>query len=106
MLVGISARHEYQAELFDWMRLSPSHANWNRDGLNADCLAMSAVERTAARLLFRPRVFRALGKIGLARLLIAEAARVRSAARSSRSPAGERARRSTPDERSIDCGWS
>ena len=72
-------RHEYQAELFDWMRLSPSHANWNRDGLNADCLAMSAVERTAARVLFRPRMFRALGKIGLARPLIAEAARVRSA---------------------------
>ena len=71
---------EYHAELHGWMRLSPSDARWNVDGLNAECLAMSAVERRAAALLFRPAVFRALKTIGVARALVAEAPRVKSAA--------------------------
>lgn len=70
----------YQAELHAWMRLSPADPLWGVDGLNAECLAMSAGERHAASLLFRPSVFRLLKTIGVARALVAEAARVRSAA--------------------------
>lgn len=70
----------YHAELFEWMRLSPSHANWDCDGLNADCLAMSSLERRAAAIAFRPRAFRALKALGVARALVAEESRVRTAA--------------------------
>jgi nitroreductase len=72
-------RSEYQAELFEWMRLSPSDFGWHRDGLSADCLAMNAIERTAARVLFRPPIFRLLGRIGIARALVAERAKAQSA---------------------------
>ena len=71
---------EYHAELLDWMRLSPADPRWNVDGLNAECLAMSPAERLAASLLFRPPAFRLLKTIGVARALVAESSRVRSAA--------------------------
>ena len=70
----------YHAELWKWLRLSPRHRNWSRDGLNADALALSRVERTAASLLLRPRVFALLGRLGVARFLVSESAVVRSAA--------------------------
>jgi nitroreductase len=72
-------RAEYQAELFEWMRLSTSHPGWDRDGLSADCLAMTSIERTAARVLFRPRAFGLLRRVGLARPLITERTKVQSA---------------------------
>lgn len=68
----------YQAELYEWMRFSPDHPRWNRDGLTADCLAMSQVERAAAKVMFKPSAFRMLRMIGLARPLVAEAGRVRT----------------------------
>jgi nitroreductase len=70
----------YHGELHEWMRLSSGHPRWSIDGLNADCLAMSGVERRAASVLFRPSVFRLLKTIGVARALVGEAGRVRSAA--------------------------
>lgn len=70
----------YHAELCEWMRLSPSDPRWHADGLNAECLAMSPVERRAASVLFRPHVFELLKTIGVARVLVAESSRVRSAA--------------------------
>ena len=70
----------YHAELCEWMRLSPADPRWNVDGLSAECLAMSAIERRAASLLFRPAAFGVLKTIGLARALVAESARVKSAA--------------------------
>ena len=70
----------YHAELLEWMRLSPADPRWHRDGLNAECLAMSAAERRAASLLFRPSVFGLLKNVGIARALVAESARVKSAA--------------------------
>jgi len=70
----------FHAELHEWMRLSPADRRWSLDGLNADCLAMSAVERRAASVLFRPSVFRLLKTIGVARALVAEAGRVKSSA--------------------------
>jgi hypothetical protein len=70
---------EYQRELYEWMRLSSRHPGWHRDGLNADCLALSAVERRLAALLFRPPVFRCLGSVALDRVLISERSRTASA---------------------------
>jgi nitroreductase len=69
----------YHAELYQWMRLSPTDPRWDVDGLNADCLAMSAAERRAASLFFRPSLFAVLKKMGIARALVAEEPRVRRA---------------------------
>jgi hypothetical protein len=68
----------YQSELYEWMRFSPEDPRWHRDGLTAECLAMSSVERTAAKALFKPSTFRVLRLIGLGRALVAEAAVVRT----------------------------
>lgn len=70
----------YQAELYEWMRLTPEDPNWDRDGLNADCLAMTVPERVAARAMFAPAAFAVLKALGVARLMLAEAPRARSAA--------------------------
>lgn len=69
----------YQAELYRWMRLSPAHPDWARDGLNAECMALSGVERAAASVLLRPRVFGVLRRLGAGRAVISEAAQIRSA---------------------------
>jgi nitroreductase len=68
----------YQAELYEWMRFSRDDPRWHRDGLTADCLAMSGVEQAAAKLLFKPSNFRILRMVGLGRPLVAEAARVKT----------------------------
>jgi nitroreductase len=69
----------YHAELYHWMRLSPAHPDWARDGLNAECMALSGVERAAASVLLRPRVFGVLKRLGAGRAVISEAAQIRSA---------------------------
>jgi len=74
------SRAEYHAELWSWLRLSPSDPRYRRDGLNAECLALSPLERRAARLLLRPASFAVLGRIGVAKMLIAESPQVKSAA--------------------------
>ncbi len=66
-------------ELVSWMRLSSSVENFNRDGLNADCLALSSAEAFAARYVMRPAVIRAICALRLERLLVSEAAKTRSA---------------------------
>lgn len=76
---GFVGRPEYHAELHRWMRLSPRHPDWARDGLNADCMALSGVERAAASVLLRPRVFGVLRRVGLAKPVVSEAAQTRSA---------------------------
>jgi len=77
--LGFLRRPAYLRELFDWCRFSRRHPSWDRDGLNADCLALSAVERTAASWLLRPPVFAVLRRLGFGRLVISEAAQIRSA---------------------------
>jgi hypothetical protein len=62
----------YAKELFQWLRLSPKHPAWNRDGLNAEALALSKTERPLASLFMRPEVFGPLAKIGMSKFLIAE----------------------------------
>ena len=71
---------ELQAELYAWLRFTPAHPDWHRDGLTADCMAMSSLEARAAVMLFRPGMFRVLKLMGLGRLATAEASQTRSAA--------------------------
>ncbi len=78
--LGFLRQPVYLRELYDWCRFSPRHPRWDRDGLNADCLALSTVERIAASWLLRPRVFAVLRRLGLGGLVISEAAQIRSAA--------------------------
>ena len=74
------SRAEYHAELWSWLRLSPRDPRYRRDGLNAECLALSTLEREAARVLLRPQAFALLSRVGVARHLISESPQVRSAA--------------------------
>ena len=69
----------YHRELWSWLRLSPQHSSWKRDGLNADCLSLSEMERTAARVLLSPLMFSGLSRLGIAKRLVSEEAQVRSA---------------------------
>ena len=70
---------EYHEELWSWLRLSRDDSSWNRDGLNADCLALSDLERGAAQILLAPAMFKRLSRLGLAKKLISEAPQVNSA---------------------------
>jgi nitroreductase len=73
------SRPEYHAELWSWLRLSPRDPRYRRDGLTADCLALSKTERWIAAQLLPPDRFALLAKMGVARWLVSEAAQVRSA---------------------------
>jgi hypothetical protein len=73
------SRLEYHAELWSWLRLSRRDPRYHRDGLTADCLALSALERFAAARLLRPDRFVWLGRIGVGRHLVSEATQVKSA---------------------------
>ena len=75
---GFLSQAPYLREFFSWCRFHRSHPDWNRDGLNADCLALSEVERIAASFLLRPAVFQVLKRLGVARPAISEAAQIRS----------------------------
>lgn len=70
----------YRAELLSWMRLSARDANYDRDGLNAAHLALSPLEALGAGVVLGAHAFPVLDAIGLARPLIGESAKVRSAA--------------------------
>lgn len=69
----------YWRETWQWLRLSPSDPGWNRDGLNADALALNGVERLLGRWLMAPAGFEAMRRLGLARSLISERAKIESA---------------------------
>jgi hypothetical protein len=69
----------YRAELLSWMRLSRSHPDYARDGLNAAHMALSPIEALGAGIVLGS-AFTALDKMGLAGPAVAEGAKVRSAA--------------------------
>ena len=76
---SFESRPDYHRELWTWLRLSPAHPAYDRDGLNADCLALSTPERVAASVALRPPMFRALAALRLAKPLVSERSQVRSA---------------------------
>jgi len=69
----------YRAELLSWMRLSRGNANYWRDGLNAEHMALSPFEAFGAGVVLGG-AFPLLNGIGIAGPLMAESAKVRSAA--------------------------
>ncbi len=69
---------EHRRELLKWMRLSPKHADYRRDGLNAEAMALSPAQAFAAGLVLGP-AFAWLDRLGLAGMLTAEASKTRSA---------------------------
>lgn len=73
------AEPAYQKELYHWIRFRPSHPDWGRDGLTAECLALTPIQGSVAARLFRPRVFQFMRRLGLGSLLTSESAPVRSA---------------------------
>jgi hypothetical protein len=71
----------FAEELYSWMRFSEKDPRTARDGLSAACLGLSGLEAWSASLALRPAVLRLLSGAGLARLLVSEGPKVRSAAR-------------------------
>jgi len=69
----------YFAELWSWLRLSRRHPRWDKDGLNADAMALHAPERALASVLMRPKVFMGLARTGLARWVVTETPKIVSA---------------------------
>ena len=77
---GFLSQPAYWREFHGWCRFLRSHPDYARDGLNAECLALSAPERLAAALFLRPPVFALMRKLGLGPALVSEAAQIRSSA--------------------------
>jgi nitroreductase len=69
----------YWRETWQWLRLRPAHPDWDRDGLNADALALSGIERTLGRGLMAPAGFEWMRRLGLVRALVSERAKTESA---------------------------
>jgi len=63
--------HAFRSELLSWMRLTRDHPDWDRDGLNADAMAMGRLEAVGARLVLGP-LFGPLRTVGLARPLVSD----------------------------------
>lgn len=62
----------FRTELRHWMRLSPRHPDWARDGLNATAMQLSGIEAVGAGAVLGP-LFRPLAALGVAPALLAEA---------------------------------
>ena len=71
-------RHLYDStlvveELRSWLRLSRRDPNYERDGLSAECLALSPLEARAVSVLLRPAVYRVVRRVRLQRAFTASA---------------------------------
>jgi len=71
----------FAEELYAWMRFSQRDPRAARDGLAADCLALSRIEALGASVLMRPAVLKLALRAGFGRMIVSEAAKVKSAAR-------------------------
>lgn len=75
------ADRAYRAELHGWMRFSPAHPRWARDGLNAEAMALSQLEAFGASVLLSDGpLFRWAAAAGLADKALSERDKVISAA--------------------------
>ena len=69
----------YRAELYGWMRFSPRHSGWARDGLNAQALALSGLEAAGASVVLSDGpLFGWLSATGLAQKALSERDKVLS----------------------------
>ncbi len=64
----------HRRELLHWMRLSPSHLHYARDGLNAQAMHLGTLEAYGAGLVLGP-FFPALDRMGLAPKFLSEYAK-------------------------------
>lgn len=69
----------HRRELLHWMRLSPAHPDYLRDGLNAEALALGRLEAIGAGLVLGSR-FPLLDRLGLAGPLTSERGKTGSGA--------------------------
>ncbi|QCI62936.1 hypothetical protein [Phreatobacter stygius] len=69
----------HRRELTHWMRLSRAHPDHDRDGLNAEAMALGRIEAFGAGLVLGP-LFPLLDRLGLAGPVTAEAGKAGSAA--------------------------
>ncbi|MBN8941906.1 MAG: hypothetical protein J0H01_20530 [Rhizobiales bacterium] len=69
----------HRRELLQWMRLSKAHPDHDRDGLNAEAMALGRIEAFGAGLVLGP-LFPLLDRLGLAGPVTAEAGEAGSAA--------------------------
>lgn len=76
----LARRAGYQAERLAWLRLDASDPRYRRDGVTAETLLLSPMQRRLARVALQPPVFRMLQATGLARALVSETAATLSAA--------------------------
>lgn len=74
-----TSRPPFRSELLSWMRLTRSHPDWGRDGLNGDAMRLGFVERIGAKVVMGP-AFRPLSAIGLAEKLLREEDKTATAA--------------------------
>ena len=70
----------YRQELTSWMRLTPRHPDWARDGLNAQAMNMGVPTALAAGAVLSWPLFEGLDAVGLAGPLTGEAASIATAA--------------------------
>jgi hypothetical protein len=70
---------EVYDELWQWLRLSQRHPDFDRDGLNAEALSVHGLERWAGQWAMRPGVYRVLHHLRLANALVSERAETQSA---------------------------
>lgn len=70
----------FRSELLDWMRLSPKHALYHRDGLNKAALAMDWLTATLTRPILGSPLYTVFSAMGLGPALSGEAAKSRTSA--------------------------
>lgn len=65
-------REPYRLELVHWMRLTSTHPDYARDGLNLEALRLNRLEAQAARLGLATPLFGVLDALGIAKLMLGE----------------------------------
>ncbi len=69
---AITKNADYYAELYQWLRFSRAHRDWDRDGLSADALSMGTAERLFGPYVAHPFVFKIWTRLGLTKCFISE----------------------------------
>lgn len=72
--VGFLRDAHWRAELCEWMRLSPRHPAYARDGMNREALQMGAIDAAGARWVLG-NAYGWLDRAGLSKALVGERAR-------------------------------
>ena len=77
--LAVMRERAFRDELVAWMRLSPSHPAYARDGLNLDALRMGRLEGAVAGKILASPLFSLADRLGLAKSLVSETAKTMTA---------------------------